>query len=455
MAAVAYPGLAVELKHELKAWERAFAAAHQGRKATKADIKSDPSIATKYKQYDELCRPQKRVQSTPKKARDPPALPPKTHGEDVHTTPRATRTSRQQTSPLKPMSPTPQALKQRLGPTPQKDGQILSLFEDLYAATPSRPRTALSELDSNVAATPSKTGQHSDETHEEEEGRRLGRTPTSSGKRYMLDSFATPMKRKRDDIAQTPTSCRGIISTPQFLQRTSMLFKTDLDPLAEHDEAEVREAMQPPFKKRGFVRSLSSIIRGLKDQEVEKADEDWDLLQEMESDPAPRKPLARSSAKLDAVPETQIEELEDDEVEMPLGPDVLQLSDEDDGAGDRGALDAYGNPRKAWKKKGLKRQTRRVNMRPPTREPTKADEPVSFESVLQDYNKMNDGDSSDSEFDDASLPKNNLKHANKENSNIVSKIKRKVSAAAHANYCKLKIKNKNSKSKGRGRFGRR
>lgn len=313
--------------------------------------------AAKYKQYDELCRPQSRTQLTPQKRKrvfkaDSVDLP-----TEVFATPRAAKRT-QHDSPLKPMSPTPQAIRQRLGPTPQRDGQILGLFEDLYAATPSASRRILSELDTNITATPSRSENKSLDMEEDAEGRRLGRTPTSSGKRYMLDTFATPMKRKREDVAHTPTTARGIASTPRFLQRTSNLFRSGLETLNETGEVDSLHEIQPPFKKRGFVRSLSSIIKGLKKQEVDKADEDWDLLQELEAGPDEQRPQTTNSTG--RVPETQFEEDSNDGDEMPLGPDALPVSDQEDNANDPGSLDANGQPRKVWKKKGLKRQTRKV-----------------------------------------------------------------------------------------------
>ena len=138
------------------------------------------------------------------------------------------------------------------------------------------------------------------------------------------------------------------------------MFKTGLDSVNEVDEPEAGKAVQPPFKKRGFVRSLSSIIKGLKSQEVEKADEDWDLLHDIESGSDPKPTHTATAADSQLVEETQVEHSGADGTDMPLGPDMLPLSDDEDGAADPGALDAEGRPRKVWKKKGLKRQTRKV-----------------------------------------------------------------------------------------------
>lgn len=176
----------------------------------------------------------------------------------------------------------------------------------------------------------------------------------------MLDTFATPMKRKRDEVAQTPSSVRGVNSTPQFLRRTNILFSKRLDPVQETAE-DVIAKTQPPFKKRSLVRSLSSIIKGLKAQEEDKADEDLELLREMEGDPFEPVPRAQMQRRPETESQKQAERVPETQVEMPLGPDMLPVSDGELSDKDLvGSLDANGQPRKVWKKKGLKRQTKQV-----------------------------------------------------------------------------------------------
>ncbi|KAF4549038.1 putative DNA replication and checkpoint protein [Elsinoe fawcettii] len=458
------------LKYELKTWERSFSAAHGGRKATKADIKADLIIAAKYRQYSQLCRsreedempsrvPQDDLETqqanhthlapagTPSKSRIIAASPRKTPGKSER---------------LAVMSPTPQAIRMRLGPTPQKDGQILSLFDTTCAAaTPSKTRTALIDVDGNVAATPSRG--NSILVTEDAENARPSRTPTSSGKRYMLDTFATPMKRKRDDTAHTPSSSRGIHATPQFLRRTNVLFSRNLGPLEEIDE-DIADKKQPSFKKRSLARSLSSIIRGLRAHEDEKADEDLDLLRELEGDMF--EPVAQPSdpvqhEKQAVVPVKKVPETQ---VEMPLGPDTIPVSDDENN--DQDGLDANGQPRKVWKKKGLKRQTKRVIMRPRPQaakpDTTPATDLMEFSSVKDDHSEHeqsragSESDLSDSEVRKTSQASKSGKGTEKDAAtNPTEPRKKKVNATAHANFCRLKIKNKNSKAKGRGRFGRR
>ncbi|TKX20040.1 hypothetical protein C1H76_7722 [Elsinoe australis] len=471
-----------DLKLELKFWERSFAAAHGGRKPAKTDIKADAAISAKYKQYDLLCRPDKKARSSPKRSRatardttkskdhvGPPILQIATPSKS-RTIPSVGESPEKSPLPTA-MSPTPQALRQRLGPTPQKDGQILSLFDSICTGTPSRRRTAFADIDANIAATPSKKDCPASSIESEEtENARLGRTPTSSGKRYMLDTFATPMKRKRDEVAQTPSSVRGVNSTPQFLRRTNILFSKRMDPVQETDE-DVIAKTQPPFKKRSLVRSLSSIIKGLKAQEEDKADEDLELLREMEGDPFEPVPRAQMQRRPEAESHKQAERVPEMQVDMPLGPDMLPVSDGELSDKDLvGSLDANGQPRKVWKKKGLKRQTKQVKMRPAPR-PTKTDDRPATD--LMDFSSVKDDKSdqelpangSDSDFSDSvthinTKPGKTRAESSKPKSQDVAaekepQKKKKVSATAHANYCRLKIKNKNSNANGRGRFGRR
>ncbi|PNS17504.1 DNA replication regulator SLD2 [Sphaceloma murrayae] len=465
-----------QLKAELKIWEKSFAAANDGRKPTKADVRLNVSISAKYKAYNELCRPQKRGSRShvdkiaPGQSLSPPQQGPQLSAQQTTPSKRRIIARPLEASPWKSplpkaMSPTPQAIRRRLGPTPQKDGQILGLFDSLGTGTPSKGRRALANIEANVAATPSK--EHIDSTMEETERIRLGRTPTSNGKRYMLDVFATPEKRKRDEPAQTPSGVRGVNSTPQFLRRSNVLFARPLDTIGEAVNETIDQSQQPPFKKRSLCRSLSSIIRGLRAQEADKADEDLELLRELEGGsvdaaPAPKKqPWPTHQDKM--VMETQ--------VEMPLGPDAAPVSEDELSDSDiTGALDANGQPRKIWKKKGLKRQTKRVIMRPVLRQvkPSEvaATDLMDFSSVKDDKSDAElDKGSGESDFSDSDedarreSAKKSLTMTKKEvQEKEIRKEepkKRKVSAAAHANYCRLKIKNKNSKGKGRGRFGRR
>lgn len=100
---------------------------------------------------------------------------------------------------------------------------------------------------------------------------------------------------------------------------------------------------QPPFKKRGLVRSLSSMIQGMRKQEDDRLDEELEMMREMENvddDHEPAKPAVQ---------------VENSQVVMPLGPDqAIESEESEEEDRDTGVF------KKPWKKKGLKRQTKRV-----------------------------------------------------------------------------------------------
>lgn len=429
----------------------------------------------KYKQYDQARKRAERPQTTPRKPtgtaierKERTALGERPANIPSSTPQREAKAFRSlqplDVSPSRQEEPTPACVKCALGPTPQKDGEVLGIFDMLFAPTPSKSLAPSALHDTAVGATPSKaTSRSSDDIL-------LSRTPQSSGKRFYLGAFAsTPLKRKHPEEHETPSTAKRQYSTPSFLRRHAPLAR-----LNENDEEPTMA--EPPFRKRGLVRSLSSIIQGLKKQEEQRMDEDWDVLNEIESG----QPAASSKAPRVLVEDSQA-------VEMPLGPDQGDDSEEESGNDDPGALDANGQPRKVWKKKGLKRQTRRVIMRPVLHKPTKRKDSV-LSDIEEDDTRMVEGNQQAEPgasrlTGDASLEKyvsedsagpsprkrskkrektkgkakagHEVEQANGENESTARKPK-KVSAQAHANFRRLKIKNKNSKANGRGgKFGKR
>ena len=364
---------------------------------------------------------------------------------------------------------TPAFVRCALGPTPQKDGEVLGIFDALPMGTPSKGGD-VSTVDPEhvVGATPSKPVASSFE-------QALSKTPQSSGKRFYLGAFAgTPLKRKRGEEVYTPSTAKRQYATPAFLRRSFTLS-------AIHEDKSEAMTADPPFKKRGLVRSLSTIIQGLKKQEEQRMDDEWEIMNEIEAEERGEK-----------VPKVIVEDSQ--VAEMPLGPDKGDESGGDTSEADPGALDANGKPRKVWKKKGLKRQTRRVKMRPvthkakkaadaelsdsepelveETQQPEQAAGPERCLSEEQDRDVGDDAEGSDyqndrqqSHHERAQKRSKKQKKAEPNDGNsaeadeqggVTSKKPRKVNALAHTNFRKLKIKNKNSKANGRGRkFGRR
>lgn len=92
------------------------------------------------------------------------------------------------------------------------------------------------------------------------------------------------------------------------------------------------------------------MIQNMRKEEDDRLDEEADIMRELEMEEegisAPPKPR---------LPQVQVT---DSQAEMPLGPD---RGSESEGEEEEEELGRDGKPRKAWKKKGLKRQTRRTN----------------------------------------------------------------------------------------------
>ena len=399
----------------------------------------------------------------------------------VSATPR--RSSKEETAPhLSPVSeiveeePTPACVRLALGPTPQKDGEILGIFDMLPAATPSKGVTVTNApSEPVVSATPSKSAPSASSEVQQ------SRTPQSSSRRFYLEAFAgTPLKRKREDDVYTPSTAKQNYATPSFLQRNFSLSRIEED----NEEAAAKER---PFKKRGLVRSLSTIIQGLKKQEEERLNDEWDVMNEIEAEQ--RGGTLQSNAPKILAEDSQA-------AEVPLGPDKGVGSGDEASDVDAGSLDVNGKPRKAWKKRGLKRQTRRVLMRPVLHQPKKAEAVTNSDSELsesevvaetqlqEDLPAPSEGlhapepsfekEAEDPDYKHDSQQSNGHSTGKKSKKHKHAKMKEKtdgkdadsetkstsrkskVSAQAHANFRKLNIKNKNSKASGRGRkFGRR
>jgi 26S proteasome regulatory subunit N12 len=229
-----------------------------------------------------------------------------------------------------------------IGPTPQRDGIVLGLFDSITEGTPSKRRIIFGEIEPNLFQTPTK--QDRDAASEASSASRIRgeRTPLSVTKRNLFDQFVTPKKRKAGEDG-TPTSTLKGLATPAFLRRDNVL-----DSIDETDEATPRPA---PWKKRGMVRSLSAMIQNMRKEEDDRLDEEADIMRELE--------MEEEGMRAPPKPRVSQVQVMDSQVEMPLGPDRGSESEEEDEEEEQ--LGPDGKPRRVWKKKGLKRQTRRTN----------------------------------------------------------------------------------------------
>ncbi|KAG8529235.1 uncharacterized protein KY384_005870 [Bacidia gigantensis] len=242
-----------------------------------------------------------------------------------------------------------------IGPTPQKDGKVLGMF-DAFSTTPAsrtQPnRRSLRDASNNIHATPTKNLALQKASQEDD--------PIMKDK---LDIQVTP-SIQRIIKSSTPSS-RGSMrklrfdNTPAFLRRDSQAVAASVQ---GHNEGEQSASWSPVATRqirRPLGRTLSAIVKDLRDMEDEKLDEDLELMREMEGEIFPtamHKPTIK--------PSVQVEDSQ--QVEMPLGPDQGPLTDDGLGAEVEGRQGDGQRHKKAWKKKGQKRTTRKVDIRPNT-----------------------------------------------------------------------------------------
>ncbi len=253
-----------------------------------------------------------------------------------------------------------------LGPTPQRDGLVLGLFDMLPTeTTPSKhaartndsSRTALSTIEANLLRTPSRRhvdgGCGEDGFAPDSGGRQRGeRTPTSSGKRYLLDTIVTPIKRRKIGSDGTPSSSsKNPLATPRFLRRDMPVIMED----GIDEDADGRSGMDPPrpWNRRLLGRSLSSMIQSLRKQEEEQLDDELDIMRELEQDEE------RGTSSASAKPAQVQVQMQDSQHVTVLDAEGFNNGSDSDEDQEAGPKDDGRKPTR-WKKKGQKRQTRRV-----------------------------------------------------------------------------------------------
>ncbi|KAK3376750.1 DNA replication/checkpoint protein [Lasiosphaeria ovina] len=532
-----------DLRAELKKWESDWALKRGGSKPGRDDIKQNPDIASKYKQYNKLrdilagrfppthSRPDHEINDhlhhNKRKQNDASLPPPQTPSKRLRTahTPRKTQQlasdlSRTPSSTNKKLfSPVP-PLPTSIGPTPQKDGRVLGLF-DFLTKTPSKPAETGGSVSVSITtplgATPSKRRHHNVEAQ----------TPKSD---RLLLAVTTPLHDcNGNSQRRTPSSQRVSkiqFSTPSFLRRPTAL----LPPVDENGEWGVGPLRLP---RKPLGRGLSSVVAGLRKIEDEALDDELDVLRELEEMeggemfaapvlPKNTKPpsVAQKPPAVEggeehrdistgenprapnsvADPVAEVENGRAPRLERPEKPVLLGGFDDenmyDSSGGEQPQLGRDGQPLRVYKKKGQKRTTRRVNMRPTrSKRPDQAGQDLnendsevggdddvvpetqfdaSKAAMVQDTEglsgMLSDGSDPDGLYSDfgsdggrgeacktrpkvVKTPKETKtgKPAPKKNANtkgeegLVKKAVRKVKATAHANFKRLKLRNSGAK----------
>ena len=297
---------------------------------------------------------------------------------------------------------------------------------------------------------------------------------------------------------KTPTSKTGVKKiqfddTPEFLKRDSqcMMFRRPAkkkqaeraeDQTGEEEQSWSPVAVRMPRKPAG--RTLSQMMKDLRDIQEESIEDELDILRELENE---GNGGGRATATMPKIQPPRLL-VKDSQIEMPLGPDAGSESWSDDDLEEEGK-GRDGRPLKIYKKKGQKRSTRKVNIKPTAGkwkpEPewkggeeegdgdeaeAVAETQISAEMPEADGNDQEEDASADAkylEIGEQALRARLMKQKElvAETDACTSMISttdgkpkkvKKVNALAHTNFRALKIKNKNSKAKGKGgRFARR
>ncbi|GAB0139131.1 hypothetical protein EsDP_00007346 [Epichloe bromicola] len=461
----AYEEKSKDLRAELKRWENEWGQTHDGKKPGRQDIKDNADIARKYKDYHKYrdilsgkLPPPSKPESNPKRRRcDPvPAETPLKRTKHADTPSKQRPHDGFMNTPAisrRLFSPAPVT---SLGPTPQRDGHVLGLFDLLVEkelGTPSRkdklqPHGTPSRAGANVLSTPSKRTAMNDPGSTT----KLGRTPMSSSRKQMLNMFATPMKNRRGSIdGKTMSSVSKLqFDTPVFLKRHGLPAVDENAMFA--DPAPLRLPRKP------LVRGLSEIVASLRKVEEDVLDDDLEALREIENDTAGvSRPMSPSlgtrpaPAPVPAAPAV----LEPDSQGRPMLLGGFDNEEMYDSAHEDG-VDRNGNPLPAYKKKGQKRTTRKANIRPTMKKRPQvvvAQEHGNGEDdegadVVPETQVIAgpDGDYEDGASSDEAPAKGAANKKSKAKKDVpVKKVAKKVNELAHANFKRLKLRNHGAK----------
>lgn len=173
-------------------------------------------------------------------------------------------------------------------------------------------------------------------------------------------------------------------------------------------------------------------------------EDDWDVLNEIEGGDD-NTTASKKQAEPVQVSDSQL-------VVMPLGPDRAPGESESE---EEVALGANGLPRKVYKKKGLKRQTRKTNIKPVLHKPKKA---ADLEEKAESDDEEVVGETQLDGTEGNSVENAQQENADKDAAKSMNPIK-KVAQKVSQNFRKMNIKShqtsKQKAAKSRGRFGKR
>ena len=262
--------------------------------------------------------------------------------------------------------------------------------------------------------------------------------------------------------------------------------------------------MKVRIRPKPAGKGLSALVRGLREMEDERLDEEMELLREMEAESGPAAKITAAPAptgqKRQPANAAGLFGTDRQAADMPLGPDGNNHYSESDGDELEGK-GRDGKPLRVWKKRGQKRSTRLVVMKPSRakwqpepkwrrgQDHDDEEEEVVLETQLGSIIPLEEGDqddlldpkergdkehSTDFEAEHPSSEEETKNKGGKNGKNKKSnqaakkevtgatsavakdggKKRKKVAATANPNFRALKIRNKSSRANGGRRFGR-
>lgn len=440
-----------DLRVKIKTWEAFFQKEHNGNKPSKDDIKSNPKIgryhstllqvksnnntpldlaskdtdrrfvpAATYKEYQKVRnildgkippprQGEDKENRRKRKSPDPPmsfTLSTKRYKQAETPSSRNNQHAQilGQYTPGGAMTAVTPSLSRKLfspvvptsiGPTPQRDGRVLGIFDhlpfkDAEIDSPCKPNASikLPETINDEAKGREVAVQETPRKSKTTDAIALGRTPSSKRRRQQQQQsprkslLATPLKpHDGNRIAKTPSTSSSVsrlqFATPAFLRRIPMA------KITESSEYVSPEPIRLPRKP--LLRGLSSVVADLRKLQEEQMDDDLDALREIENEAggggggsnnnkqqAPRKEADPFALTTVAGPQQKTAKEQEEEAAI-LAADHLALLggfedesrfDNPDGDEENAGRDRDGRPLKVYKKKGQKRTTRKSNMRP-------------------------------------------------------------------------------------------
>lgn len=251
-----------------------------------------------------------------------------------------------------------------VGPTPQKTGKVLGLFESMIEATPVRDRSSsrkelqetmnikaeIQEKASNgLFETPQKRRRNQDDDASSSECAASGsaRSAHRSSSNTIGPGGETPRKRRLE---------QDIFETPSFLRRSTSL-------IIEPSLMSSPPVPFPPLMRPKIVKCLSSLMAELRKAQDERLEEEMDNLREYEREresalAAKGSLLLEPSANLGLEVAQNSTGGENTKVSEKCSPVEGETVPETEAVDEKSS--AGKAPVSVWRKRGLKRQTKRV-----------------------------------------------------------------------------------------------